>query len=271
MNPIQEYFINPILQNGWFNPLNTIIYGLILVVAVWAVYKLIIRLKIQIDFKFALALLPFIFWGATTRVLHDAAFAGILSPELEAIYSLPIFPTPGSYILTFALTLAVLLASLLVQRFVKLQYWKVMLVAGLVLDIINIALLPFTNFFPFLPILALTALWTAIFLSYSSWQSALLSRVNAGLLSVHMFDAAATVTAVVLFGYLEQHVLPRLLFSLAGPYSFFLLKFAIIWPILWLIDRYTEPGNFRNLIKIVILILGLAPGLRDTIRLVVGV
>ncbi|MCX6815197.1 MAG: DUF63 family protein [Candidatus Aenigmarchaeota archaeon] len=32
-------------------------------------------------------------------------------------------------------------------------------------------------------------------------------------------------------------------------------------------DKYAEEGDFRNFLKIVILILGLAPGLRDAIRL----
>jgi uncharacterized membrane protein len=44
-------------------------------------------------------------------------------------------------------------------------------------------------------------------------------------------------------------------------------------PVLILLNRYTkgEDETFRNLLKIVILILGLAPGLRDAIRLMAGV
>ena len=272
MSWLNEYFINPILANGWFNPVNTIVYGIILVLAVWAVYKLVVKLKIPIDFKFCLAILPFIFWGSTTRVLHDAAVGGALSPELTAIYNLPIFPTPGSYIITFALALFVLLLSLVVQRFSKFQYWKIMLTIGLALDVVNVALLPFSNLFPLAIILSVTALWSVLFLGYSKWQPKLMSRVNAVLLSAHMLDAASTVTAVTLFGYLEQHVLPRVLFDLAGgPYMFFFLKFIVIWPVLYLIDRYTEEGSFRNFLKIVILILGLAPGMRDAVRLAVGV
>ena len=52
---------------------------------------------------------------------------------------------------------------------------------------------------------------------------------------------------------------------------FKLLKLVVLLPVLYIVDRYTEPGEFRNFLKIVILILGLAPGLRDLIRLVVGV
>jgi uncharacterized membrane protein len=37
--------------------------------------------------------------------------------------------------------------------------------------------------------------------------------------------------------------------------------------VLWIIDRYGEKGSFNNFLKVVVLILGLAPGLRDTIRL----
>ncbi|NIO22937.1 MAG: DUF63 family protein [Candidatus Aenigmarchaeota archaeon] len=275
---IQEYFINPILQNGWYNPLNTIVYSILLVIGVYLVYRMLKRMDVHIDSRFFLAILPFILWGSTTRVLHDAAYAGILSPELNAFYGSPIFPTPGSYIITFALALFVLLISLLAQRFTRFPYWKAMFGIGIVLDIVNFLILPVFSFFPIILILGITILWAAVFYlprNVFTWKipsfNKLFSIDNTGILSAHFLDATATVTALTLFGYLEQHVVPRLFFPIMGPFAMFFLKVVVVLPVLWIVDRYAEEGDFKNFLKIVILILGLAPGLRDMIRLGVGV
>ncbi|UCD07676.1 MAG: DUF63 family protein [Candidatus Aenigmatarchaeota archaeon] len=275
---IQEYFINPILQNGWYNPVNTIVYSILLVIGVYLVYRMLKRMDVHIDSRFFLAILPFILWGSTTRVLHDAAYAGILSPELNAFYGSPIFPTPGSYIITFALALFVLLVSLLVQRLAKFPYWKTMLVIGIVLCIINFLILPIFYLFPIALIIKVTGLWAAVFFiprkfmaRYVPSFNKLFSIENTGILVAHFLDATATVTALTLFGYLEQHVVPRLFFPIMGPFAMFFLKVVVVLPVLWIVDRYAEEGDFKNFLKIVILILGLAPGLRDMIRLGVGV
>lgn len=303
MDIIQEYFLGPILSNGWFNPVNSITYGIILVIAVYLVFKLLVKMKVRIDRHFLYAVVPFIIWASSTRVLHDAAFAGVLEGSVGEFYSLPIFPTPGSYLLTFMLALIVLLFSLSFQKFLgeskatssakeamhteerwRLPYWKTMLAIGAALDAVNFALLPITDLLPVLIILGITALWACIFLlsgkflsglgrarAWAKEASGVFNTENSGLLTAHMLDASATYTAMTFFGYLEQHPLPRFLIQLSGPAAMFPLKLAVMVPVLYLIDKYTEPGEFRTFLKIVILILGLAPGLRDMIRLMAGV
>jgi uncharacterized membrane protein len=275
---VQEYFIDPVLANGWFNPVNTAAYSIILILAVFLVYRLLGRMGVRIDNRFALAILPFIFWAATTRVLHDAAYAGQLPPALNAFYSSPLFPTPGSYVITFTLALFTLLFSLLIQRLAGIPYWKTMLVAGSALALFNLTMLPVVTLLPLWLIGGLTLLWTGIFFSWrpalarlgplSNYYHTLLSRENLAILSAHFLDATATVTALTLFGYLEQHVVPRLFFPSLGPYAMFLLKALVVLPALWAVDRYAEDPQFKKFLKIVVLILGLAPGLRDTVRLV---
>ena len=281
---IEQYFINPILENGWFNPVNTIIYSVILIIAVIYVYKLLKRLNIPIDKYFILSTLPFIFWGSSTRVLHDAAFAGVLSPELNSFYISPIFPTPGSYFITFALALSVLLLSLLVQKIRETEYWKVMFSIGIAFDIINIALIPFTNLWVLVLIPAAVSVWVLLFASPRLISSKLfprrtvtktintfLSNENLAIIAAHFLDATATVVALTFFGYVEQHVVPRMLFPYMGAYAMFFLKALVVPPALYVIDRYAEDGDFKNFLKLVVLILGLAPGLRNTLRLAAGV
>lgn len=283
MGFFEDYFLNPILQNGWFNPVNTITYAIILVVAVFLVFKLLFRMGIPIDRKFFYAILPFIFWGSSTRVLHDAAFKGILSPELNAFYASPVFPTPGSYFITFTFAVITLFVSLGIMRAFKIPYWKPMLVIGTIAFLLNIYLLPWTNALPFLLIVGLTALWAGLFYGLSRLFKAnffkkhhphlnrLFSPVNQVILGAHFLDASATFVSLSLFGYFEQHVIPRLIIPLLGPISMFFLKIAVLLPVLWILDSYSDDKNFRNFLKIVVFILGAAPGLRDLIRLMVGV
>jgi len=330
---LTQYFLNPILLNGWFNPVNTLLWGVILVVAAFLVYtRLLRRLKVRIDKYFALAILPFVFWASSTRVLRDlfyslaeqaATEAGfsqrfmtdlayqttgiqqqafsylsfyIPLPQLAGFFSwiIALFPTPGSYVFTFLFALGVLLLSLGIQRLTKksynIPYWKPMLLIGLAACLLNVWMIPFTNLWGAGAILGITAAFSAVFFGltwlkerkgiheYSSHTKnkkfnplALFSRVNSSILSAHMLDSSATFVSVAFFGYYEQHPVPRLFIDAIGPWTFFILKLAVLLPSLYIIDRYAEEGEFKNFLKIVILILGLAPGLRDSIRLAAGV
>ena len=313
---LTEFFLNPILLNGWFNPVNTVLWGLILVVAAFLVYsRLLKKLKVRIDKYFALAILPFVFWASSTRVLRDLfyglaqqasagdprfltdiayqtglvqqqAYTYIIGfvpiPPVAGFFSwiATLFPTPGSYVFTFIFALGVLLVSLAIQRFWKrnrIPYWKPMFLTGLAFCILNVWMLPFTNPWGLGMILGITGVFTATFFGLTYLQEKkilkleLFSRVNSGLLSSHMLDSSATFVSVAFFGYYEQHPVPRLFIEAIGPWTFFVLKLAVLLPSLWIIDKYGEEGEFKNFLKIVILILGLAPGMRDAIRLAAGV
>ena len=273
MSFIEEYFIQPIMRNGWFNPVNTVVYSIALVIAVYLVYKhILVPLKIKVDGHSASALLPFIFWASSTRVLHDAAYAGVLTGPVGNFYNLPIFPTPGSYFITFTLALAVLLISLSVQKYTNHEYWKVMLAIGTILCLINIALLPVRTLAPLAYLLPIFLFWVAAFtgiMLFARKKFHFWNKEHVFIILSHMLDATATFVAIAFFGYAEQHVVPRFLISLYGPWVMFPLKLLVVIPILYLIDKEMPPGDFKNFIKIVILILGLAPGLRDSIRLFV--
>ena len=47
----------------------------------------------------------------------------------------------------------------------------------------------------------------------------------------------------------------------------FPLKIAVVSSVLYLIDTNMKKGNMRNLLKIIILILGLALGIRDMLTI----
>ncbi|MFH1236995.1 MAG: DUF63 family protein [Candidatus Aenigmatarchaeota archaeon] len=284
MDFISEYFLNPILSNGWFNPVNSLVYGIILVVAVYFVFKLLKRMRVRIDRHFLYAITPFILWAAITRVLHDAAFAGALKGDIGDFFSMPVFPTPGSYFITFTLALGVLVISLGIQKYAKaIPYWKSMAGIGVALSAIELAIMPKFDIIPVGMILGITGLWTLLFFLFHKFSVSLQKKSmlktlkqiftldNSAILSAHMLDASATFVALAFFGYAEQHPLPRTLIEFSNPAAMFLLKLVVLIPVLYIIDRHAEKGEFKNFLKIVIFILGLAPGLRDMIRLMAGV
>jgi uncharacterized membrane protein len=142
---------------------------------------------------------------------------------------------------------------------------------GTVLCIVNVILIPWVFPIAGAIVLGLTFIWTALFWVPRKFSPNLLSRENLSILSAHFLDASATFTALTFFGYLEQHVLPRALIDPIGPMVMFPLKIVVLLPVLYLIDRYAEDSQFKTLLKLVVLILGLAPGLRDVIRLMAWV
>ena len=304
---VEKYFIEPILYNGGFNPVNSLVLGLILILGVFLVYRFLEKIKVEIDLKFFLGILPFVFWASSTRVLRDCFYSKVIEnlylyPKflmdlnynisvireigyeyIIKIFPLPVFanfysfiiswfitPSSGSYLITFLFALISLLIGLFVQKKFKFEYWKIMFIFGFVLFLINLFLLPIQNFLSLVLISLISFLWLSVFLCLRKFPKInlnLVSYPNIGILSSHFLDATATTFAIYVFGYSEQHFLPNMFFPIFGQFSMFLLKILVVLPVLWIIDKEVKEMEFRNFLKIGILILGLAPGLRDMIRI----
>lgn len=63
-----------VIANEGYTILSEITYGVILVCALYGLYKLLKKLEIKIDWYFCLALFPYIFFGPVTRVLEDTNY-----------------------------------------------------------------------------------------------------------------------------------------------------------------------------------------------------
>jgi uncharacterized membrane protein len=323
MDFLSQHFIVPILRNGWFNPFNTAVYGLGLLIGFILVFKFLKRMKIPVNGSFFAAILPFIFWASSTRAFRDfiykkvaadaSAYPGFFTdinyhfsvisqeaythiydiihiPSLAWFYSwiISLFPTPGSYLITFLFALVSLLIGILIERKTGILYWKVMAFIGIVLCAFNLLTIPFNFITPLTFFLPIISAWVLLFFGLSRLLrtgylakltnknnflknlKSLFTYQNTSIISAHMFDATATFVALSFFGFGEQHPVPRLFIGAIGPGAMFLLKIAVLIPILWLIDRETEDRDFRNFLKIGILILGLAPGLRDLLTLLIA-
>jgi len=253
---INEIFLNPLCY--YYTTIGTITYGLILILAVLGTYKLLKKLKIKIDKRFFLALLPFIIYGGWTRALRDYNL-GIYGQS-------KLFCSPPIYFFVYAVTLASLLLGLLIERKTKkIPYEKVMIVIGTLFLLYDLSLTTIKNFFGFSIIVILIGFWSLLFYGIHKVKPKLLSLENAGIIVSHLFDASSTFTALTFFGFYEQHVLPNFFIKTLefGPWIMFPLKIAVVWIVLYYIDKSKEDLFFKRFLKIIILILGLALGLRD--------
>jgi uncharacterized membrane protein len=104
-----------------------------------------------------------------------------------------------------------------------------------------------------------------------------ISGVNLLLFFGHFLDASATFIAIDYYGYAEKHVLPTFMIQLFNTASIMLvLKAGIVVLVIYFIDilykkHFQQNPTLTGLVKIAILVLGLGPGLRDILRLGIGV
>lgn len=258
---IYAYFLKTMCYQ--YNVVNTLVYGLILVMAVFGTYKLLGRLKIKIDKKLFYAIIPFILFGGSTRALRDHT-------EIDTIFqAIPqLFCSPIIYFVIFAITVGSLLIGIAIQKRFKIEYWKIMCSIGIIILLYNIANFRIENWTAVAMIAGLFAFWLAVFFGFSHFKPKIFSKMNAGILSSHLLDASSTFIALTFFGYQEQHVLPTFLIDLAGgptagAWIMFPLKIIVVGSVLLLLDKYGEDEQFKNFLKLIILILGLALGTRD--------
>ena len=254
---INENFLTPLCR--YYTLPGTITYGLILILVALGTYKLLRKLNIKIDKKFFIGVLPFIIYGGWARALRD---------HMLGIYQSNLFCSPPIYFFIFVVALASLLIGVFIERKTKkFSYEKLMLIVGLVLLIYNLSLTTIKNFFTFSFVFLLSCFWFLIFTLISNLKPKLLSRINAGILASHLLDASASFTAINFFGYYEQHVVPTFLINIFGPLVMFPLKLIVVWLVLYLIDNSKEDLFFKRFLKIIILILGLALGIRNLLTI----
>ncbi len=314
-----------------YNPVNTLVYGIVLVVALFGIYDLINYLDVRIDNKFVFSLIPWIILGGSLRTLEDV---GLFSESIAPLLISPIIYMllGASVIVTMVLgvkisrtfkeensllRVAVLAPPLVIYLLFRLPYTTIMIVIGLIFlsifyiigrkqqilnerylfvsyGIILLAIsltynlyytltLSDTNPFelimiPILTIVAVGLFSLPIYLSDKKiLQKLFFTKLNLLIVLSHLFDASATYRGIKHYGYTEKHVIPALAIELVGdPIVMFLLKIVLVVVVIVTIDHYykdelSKYPRLTVLLKFAIITLGMAPGVRNTLRLVMGV
>ncbi|MBU4076975.1 MAG: DUF63 family protein [Euryarchaeota archaeon] len=276
---IYKYYISGIVNDASYNPVDTVTYAIVLGICLFGVLKLLIKLKVEIDTRFIIAVTPYILAGSSLRVLEDS---GLFLPPLQYL-----FVTPVIYFVIFAATISILSLTLVLERKGKIKdYHRVFCAAGIAWTLVNIAILLSIGEVKHLgyaiAILTLGILSTgAVYLVSRQFNFAILTdRINISILFAHLLDASSTYVGMDWLGYYEKHVVPTFFIDFAGNYTdhpalvMFPLKLLVFIPVFYLLDRGMEDEKDRKLIhlmKLVILVLGLSPAVRNTLRIMMGV
>lgn len=273
---ISEYFVNPIFERSGYNLVNTLTYAAIALFALYFIWRFMRGKKYDFSGKeFLFAVGAFVLFGSTCRVvtdLYDSGAAGL--PAFFEYGYLTV--SPGIYIVTAAL----FLSALAIGRLLKNE--KFAAYAGLALFLpCLLLLLPHALHYDF------AALIIAIAAAGSAVCYFLLERFARMKLALHeklaifgqALDGAATFVVIDVFapivgkGYFEQHVLSAGIGELTplGFGLFFLLKITLASLIVYFLSKEKMDGRDKSLVLIVVAIMGFAPGIRDMLRMLLGV
>ncbi len=274
---INTYYLDPIRGDEGYNPVNTFTWAVILGICIFGVFKLLEKLEVKITPSFIASILPFVLAGSSLRVIEDSP-ADIFHPPFSYLLI-----TPNIYFLVFAITIVCLWISIRLQKAGLVKDFHLTFASfGLVWFFINLAtLLHFENIvFPFVPLFVLgagTGLTFTFYLIARHFKSSIFTDpLNLSILMAHLMDASSTYIGIDKLGYFEKHVVPTYLINLTGTaLVMYPLKLIIFIGVLYMLDTQFEDDErslkLKMLIKMVILILGLSPATRNTIRMTLGI
>jgi uncharacterized membrane protein len=251
---------NFIYLHPGYTILNTIVFGVILGICILVIIKMFKYIK-KDPAELMIPLIPFIFFGSSARALVD-----------NNIYPLTyILVTPGIYVLTGSMAIVTVLAAVFIEKRTSFDFRYFIFILGALLCVPNIIFMGPINPIATFQVVGVWALISGIFVLLRNKWSLLNNKYNLRVLTTHLFDASSTFIAVDYYGYYEQHVLPSALTALFGTAAImFPLKIGVILGALYIIDTYIEDRTIANMLKLAIFILGLAPGLRNFLSLIMG-
>jgi len=269
---IHEYFCRPILDSSvqGYNFVNTSVYALILLLVIWfGIIPLLKRNEIPINFKFMLALLPYVVFGSAFRVLTDIGIfhktCNVLDPGFFTF-------TPGIWFLTAGIAIAAMLVSKIVSKDEK-AFYKYFGAIGLIVMLpVLLYLFPiFRSWDGFFLVIAIAAVITIItkFLVELKEKNFFDDKLNLLVVAGQVLDGSATFVATDIFNCGEQHPLSEVILGV-HPAIFILVKIILALLIVHYIDRDVKDKRTGQFIKIAVIILGFATGGRDLITLGAG-
>lgn len=257
---IEEHFFY--LHPG-YTTFNTIVFGIVLGIIIIGIIKIFKKIE-KNPLELLYPLIPIIIFGSTSRALVD----NHVYPRIHLL------ATPGIYIFIGLMSILLLLVSVMMEKRFKIPYTNTIFVTGLLLCIPNIVIMLTFGinikivFFELL----IWKIISDVFILLKNKIKILETPYNLEILLAHIFDATTTFVALDFFAYYEQHVLPTFLINLSNTaIVMYPLKIIAILLILYIIDKWIDDENSKNMLKLAIFILGLAPGIRNFSTLILSI
>jgi len=249
---------------GVYSPEDYIICIAILLFVLWFLLRYIFS-RIKLDRDFIKAISPYVLIGIFIRLLVDVNLF-----NANRLWNV----TPGVYVLTIMLGLISVVLGMYVSRYSRIPYWYIPFGIGILI------LLPITyELFSHLvnpgrilyPLTLSSAILLLVYILSKYFGIEIFQKKeNLAIIFSHLLDGCATFIAYNSYGFYEEHLLPIYLISLAGNNAVIMVpvKLALILLVIYLIERwYLEEKEKDELlymvIKLIIFILGIGPGLRD--------
>lgn len=273
---INDFFIQPIASHSGYNLINTLVYAAILLgIAFFVVFPFFKKRGIKFDFSFFKAVFPFIVLGSTLRIFEESyssvylpAFGRSTDPLTFGFYMI----SPGIYIFIGLLTIFSLFISLFLSKPLNKEPLKIFMAIGIILSvpIVLCHLFNLTHPIEFFFVFVLTGIivFAAKLISEKMNFGILSTNLNLAVLFGQTLDGVATFTALSFFpSFSEQHVLSNFVIETFSPAAFILVKVLLALAVLWYVDKDIKDEKVRNFIKLFVIIIGFAPGIRDAFSL----
>jgi uncharacterized membrane protein len=276
---LYKYYIDPIRYGEAYTLVDTLTYALILIAAVYLLYRGLRRYGIAIDDELVLATLPYVVFGGLLRVVEDT---GMITSDLRFLLITPLI----FFVVALIAGVALFGGKIAENAGIVSRYSKVYAGVGIAGSFLSGAALVWFGLTEttialgvlaaILTLAAVSSLALWAFMAYAlkwGYVSNLLYKL---LIFGHMLDASATSYGIDLHPvhYVEQHVVGGALIDATGTaFSMFLLKFAVIVPAVYVLELYRHEGDtgFWHLILLAMIVVGMAPGIRDLTRMVLYV
>lgn len=277
---IYKYYIDPIRYEQPYNAVETLTYALILIAAVYLIYRWFKKSGFPLDGPFVMATLPYIILGGVLRVIQDSR---MIQSDLQFL-----IVTPLIYFVIFFYTVTILVIShYLEKQGLCNRYLRVYAGVG-IFSVFCVVLVLFAwgmthtriDLFVLavIPLMATVAtlLVFACMRYVLHWQY-VADPLYITLLFGQLLDASATSFGIDLHPsvqYIEQHVVGSALIEWTHTaFVMFPLKLVVLFPAIYVMEMYRKEANpaFWHLVLLAMIVVGLAPGIRDMTRMVLYV
>jgi len=262
------YFIEPVVNPAvrGYNAVNTVVYvSILLALAFFVVFPFLDRKGIRFDKRFAFALLPYVLFGSSIRVVETLGYVRKTLNPLEIGFW---FFTPGVWLLVFAVTAI----GLAVSRKLKGEnYHKSFAIIGLIFSVPIILFVAshYKQWLAFIgTIMLIILIGQVVKLLVGRFTKTGLMKDQLNFLAVQgqVIDSTATIIATTFFDFTEQHPLSAGVLGI-HPALFLVVKVLLVLLILHYAEKDIRKENLRNFFKLFLIILGFATGMASVFKL----
>ncbi|MCX8207195.1 MAG: DUF63 family protein [Methanothrix sp.] len=267
VNFVQRYYVEPVINDSGYNPVNTVTWAIVLGIFIFLIHRAFIRYGIGFSGRFIIATAPYIIAGSSLRVVEDAE---LIAPPIAYLLITP---------LIYFLVASVTLLALFISRKLTGGY-RLYSAIGISWSLLNLFVLirgGVQNAWVPLAVIALGSSITGCVFLLSRILPHRLSIPNSGcslpVILSHMLDASSTYIGVDWLGYEEKHVVPTLLIHMMGSAAvMYPVKLVVLLPLLSILDdSLRDDRDMWGILVLTLLVLGLAPATRNTLRMMLGI